>query len=79
MFLPTSGVLHCELLYFDLGLLVVDLNWKVLHGVLCTMDMMDWLLSFGYSHNLRVSVVWCGVPFTPIFLLVPWLIVFSLG
>ena len=52
-FLPTFGVLYWsttwrELFFFDPDRPVIDLNWKIAHGVLYTADR---LLSFGYSYD----------------------------
>ena len=58
-FLPTFGSLYWsttwrELFFFDSDRPVVNLNWKIAHGVLYTADR---LLSFGYAYD---SFCFCG-------------------
>lgn len=71
IFLPAFCVLYCELLFFDLDLLVVDLNWKV--APWCTVH---------YGPAAICSGCFGGLVWSPLhiyFLLVPSLIVFCLG
>ena len=58
-FLPTFGVLYWsttwkELFYFDTDRQVIDLSWKIAHGVLYT---AAWLASFGYDFS---TSCFCG-------------------
>ena len=60
-FAPTYGRLHwpttwCSLGFFDLDRQVVDLNWKIVHGVLYTAQR---LVSFGLPVPLDC---FCGAP-----------------